>query len=134
MKIYLIPRTTALYWIKTQASAEQKISEETIVERRIKALEKALQKEKALTSLVAKKTKECPLSPYAEKSFKRGTLQLCETERPRCRNPWRQLAGTGGESWRTYLPSGRGRFQHHEARSIIRKPRAGREVRPSSRS
>jgi len=51
---YNIPRTTALYWIKHHHSPSQKISETSLTEKRIKSLEQALQKEKALTALVEK--------------------------------------------------------------------------------
>lgn len=51
---YDIPRTTALYWIQHHHTASQKISEDSLTEKRIKDLEKSLQKERALTTLVEK--------------------------------------------------------------------------------
>jgi len=49
---YEIPRTTALYWIRNQPSSLAKVSEDSLVEMRLKDLERALKSEKALTSLV----------------------------------------------------------------------------------
>lgn len=84
-----IPRTTALYWIKSSEVKKTTVNYKDIQDKRIKRLTAALKREEALKNLVIRVSKIFPYSfrvvKIKNKSIKRKIVELVESSRSCCK-------------------------------------------------